>query len=81
MYVRMLWGRLRHGMWDEYKKHYDGRMEPITQGIGELRGRELLQSTENPNEGMSITMWDTLEDLRNDESLARWGAWYGQRRA
>ena len=64
MFVRMLWGRLRVGMWDEYESYYNEHIEPITQGIDGFRGRQLLQSTENPDEGMSITMWDSLDALR-----------------
>jgi heme-degrading monooxygenase HmoA len=26
-------------------------------------GRQLLRSTENPDEGISITLWDTQEDM------------------
>jgi heme-degrading monooxygenase HmoA len=72
MYVRILWGRLRHGMWPEYEKHYNERIQSITQGLGGFQGRQLLQSTENPDEGLSITLWDSLEDLRSyDQSPGR----------
>ena len=65
MYVRMLWGRLRVGMWGEYERYYNDHIEPLTQGIEGFRGRQLLRSAENPDEGVSVTLWDTLEDLRN----------------
>ena len=81
MYVRIVWGRLKLGVWDEYERYYNENMEPITQGIEGFRGRQLLQSTENPDEGMSITLWDTLEALRNyDRSPKRQEASRGAER-
>jgi len=64
MYVRMLWGRLRQGGWDEYERYYNEHIEAVTQGVRGFLGRQLLQSTENPDEGMSVTLWDSLEALR-----------------
>jgi len=65
MYIRMLWGRLRRGMWDEYEKYYNDHIEPLTRGRNGFRGRQLLRSAENPDEGMSVTVWDTRQDLDN----------------
>ena len=46
--------------------------EPITQGIEGFRGRQLLRSNENLDEGMSIALWDTQEALQKyDRSLLR----------
>ena len=72
MFVRMLWGRLRVGMWGDYENYYNEHIEPITKDIDGFRGRQLLQSTENPDEGMSIAMWDSLDALRQyDRSRER----------
>ena len=65
MYVRMLWGRLRRGSWAEYERLYNENAARADQTIDGFRGRQLLQSTENPDEGLSITMWDTPEALRS----------------
>mgnify|MGYP003327655803 CR=1 FL=1 len=65
MYVRMFWGKLKLGMWDEYEKLYTENIEPLTEGIKGFRGRQLLRSTENPDEGISLTIWDTLEDMEH----------------
>lgn len=64
MYVRMTWGRLRYGMWDEYEQYYNDHIEPITEGRPGFKGRQLLRSSENPDEGMIITLWDTLDELQ-----------------
>ncbi len=64
MFVRVLWGKLRHGMWDEYEAYYNSHVPGMTTGVPGFKGRQLMQSTENPDEGMSITLWDSLESLR-----------------
>ena len=64
MYVRILSGTLRLGMWDEYEQWYYKNIEPLYSGLKGLHGRQLLRSMVNPDEGMSITYWDTIEDLQ-----------------
>ncbi len=64
MHVRMLWGRLRVGMWGEYERSYNEHIEPLTRGRKGFLGRQLLRSTENPDEGASVTLWDSFEDLQ-----------------
>ena len=63
-YVRMLWGSLRLGRWDEYERYYNDHIEPVTQEMRGFRGRQLLRSVENSDEGISITLWDTLDSMQ-----------------
>ena len=65
MYVRMFWGRLKPGKWDEYERIYKENIPKLTEGIGGFHGRQLLRNTENPDEGMSMTFWDTLEAMQS----------------
>jgi heme-degrading monooxygenase HmoA len=67
MYVRMVWGKLRPGAWRDYERHYHERVAGAGKAKG-LRERQLLRSTEDPDEGISVSVWDTLEDLRNYET-------------
>jgi heme-degrading monooxygenase HmoA len=67
MYVRMVWGKLRPGAWGEYERHYHERVAGAGNVTG-LRERQLLRSTEDPDEGISVSVWNTLEDLRNYET-------------
>jgi heme-degrading monooxygenase HmoA len=67
IYVRMVWGKLRPGAWGEYERHYHERVAGADKAKG-LRERQLLRSTEDPDEGISVSVWDTLEDLRNYET-------------
>jgi heme-degrading monooxygenase HmoA len=67
MYVRVVWGKLRPGAWGEYEHHYHERAA----GAGDVKGLrecQLWRSTEDPDEGISVSVWDTLEDLRNYET-------------
>ena len=67
MYIRMVWGKLRPGSWDEYERHYMERLAASAPNIPGLRERQLLRSNEDPDEGMSLSVWDTLEDMLNYE--------------
>ena len=67
MYIRMVWGKLRPGSWEEYERHYHERLASHTDIEG-LHERQLLRSTEDPDEGISVSIWDTLENLRSYET-------------
>ncbi len=61
--IMMAWGKLRLGSWDEYEQFY---RDNVLQGGGEVEGlgdRLLLRSTEDPDEGISVSVWDTEEAL------------------
>ena len=65
MVCRMFWGRLRLGKWDEYERYYNEVVVPGTSKMPGFRGRQLLRSSENPDEGISLTFWETKEDREN----------------
>ncbi len=66
-HVMVAWGKLRLGTWDEFEKFYKERVEPTTKTVMGLRERQLLRSTEDPDEGMSVSIWESQEDLLNYE--------------
>ncbi len=68
MILRMAWGKVRFGTWDEYEKIYKRDVEPTVNTVKGLAVRELLRSTEDPDEGINITLWETEEDLKNYEA-------------
>ena len=68
MILRMAWGKVRFGTWDQYEKLYKSDVEPTVNSVKGLAVRELLRSTEDPDEGISITLWETEEDLKNYEA-------------
>ena len=63
MYIRLVSRSLRPGHWDEFKSYFQDRYVPGTSETKGLQRRQLLPSTENPDEGISLSFWDTLEDL------------------
>ena len=63
MYVRIVWGKIKRGMWDDYKKWYTEKVLPSTEGAKGLGGRRLVRSVDDPDEGISITFWDTRENM------------------
>ena len=68
MFVRMVWGKLHAGFWDQYERHYHQNVAGARVPITGLRERQLLRSTEDPDEGISVSIWETLENLRNHET-------------
>ncbi len=65
-YIRMVWGKLRPGSWEEYERHYHDRVAGSTNAKG-LQERQLLRSTEDSDEGISVSIWDKVDDLLNYE--------------
>ncbi len=67
MYVMVVWGKLRLGAWEQYETFYNERVKGTASGVKGLRERQLLRSAEDPDEGMSISFWESHEDLLNYE--------------
>jgi heme-degrading monooxygenase HmoA len=65
MYARFVWGKLQPGMWEEYERDYDKIVVPKSQQIKGSRGQRLLRGVEDPNEGISISLWETKENMEN----------------
>ncbi len=63
MVCRIFWGKLRLGKWAEYEQYYNDVVVPATANMPGFRGRQLLQSSENPDEGVSLTFWETKQDM------------------
>lgn len=65
MFARVLRGKVKPGMWDEYERYYNEKVVPPTQRMKGFHERRLLRSLDNPDEGISICVWKTREDLEN----------------
>ncbi len=66
--IMMAWGKLRLGSWDQYEEFY--RNQVLQGGGGKVEGmseRLLLRSTEDPEEGISVSVWDSEEALLHYE--------------
>ncbi len=67
MYTRMVWGRLKPGAWEGYERFFRERVFPETRGSRGLTHRYLLRGIDGDEEGVSLTIWQTMEDLENYE--------------
>ena len=63
MYVRIVWGLLRPGKWTEYERHFNDRVAIHNGDIQGLRERQLLRSIRDPDEGVSVSIWESKEGM------------------
>jgi heme-degrading monooxygenase HmoA len=63
MFARVAWGKVKPGTWEEYEQLYRDEILPNTRGVRGLVFRELLRGADDPDEGISLTLWQSREDL------------------
>jgi heme-degrading monooxygenase HmoA len=63
MIMRITWGRIHAGKWDEYEKTYNAIVVAKSKNIKGLRGRWLAQDTADKDAGYSISLWDSTADM------------------
>ena len=63
MFARVAWGKVKPGTWEEYERLYRDDILPSTRNVRGLVFRELLRGADDPNEGISLTLWERREDL------------------
>ena len=63
MYARIAWGKVKPGTWEEYERVYREEILPGSRNVKGLRFRELLRGADDPEEGISLTLWESREDL------------------
>lgn len=63
MFARVAWGKVKPGTWEDYERIYHEEILPATRDIKGLRLRELLRGSDDPDEGISLTLWDSREEL------------------
>ena len=72
MYVRMVWGHLKPDRWQEYEGYYREKVFPFNDKVEGLVGRSILRGIDGEDEAVSLSVWDTEEDLhRYEESNLR----------
>ncbi len=69
--IMMAWGKLRLGSWDQYEQFFRDQVLAGDGGkVDGLSERLLLRSTENPDEGVSLSVWEDEEALLRYERSA-----------
>ena len=68
--IRITWGKLRAGAWDEFERTY--REHVLTKGktLKGLRGRWLAQDAADEDTEFAVSLWDDLADMQADEQSA-----------
>jgi heme-degrading monooxygenase HmoA len=66
MYLRISWGALKPGTWDDYEATHR-RVVPGVGSVDGLRGRIIARDVDRPDTGYSISMWESLEAMRDYE--------------
>ena len=66
MVIRITWGRLRAGAWNEFERTYranviDGKT------VKGFRGRLLVQDSGDKDTGFAMSLWDNLADMETYE--------------
>lgn len=51
------------GTWNEYEKHYKETVVPTSRRMHGFKGRRLLRSLQNPDEGLTVSFWETKADM------------------
>lgn len=62
MIMRITWGKLRPGTWNEFEQAYHDKV--AGKEVEGLEGRWLAQDVEDPDGGFSVSLWDTMENLQ-----------------
>jgi heme-degrading monooxygenase HmoA len=70
MVIRITWGKLRAGSWDEFERTYRANVITKGKGIKGLRGRWLSQDTADRDTGFAVSLWDSLGDMQAYEESA-----------
>jgi len=70
MVIRITWGKLRAGAWDEFERTY--RANVITKGknVKGLHGRWLAQDSADKDTGFAVSLWESAADMQAYEQSA-----------
>ena len=70
MVIRITWGKLRAGAWDEFERTYQANVVTKGKNIKGLRGRWLAQDEGDKDTGFAVSLWDNLPDMQAYEQSA-----------
>jgi heme-degrading monooxygenase HmoA len=68
MIMRITWGKLRAGCWQEYEQAY--RATVAGKEVPGLRGRWLAQDVNDPDGGFAVSVWESLDAMHAYEQSA-----------
>jgi heme-degrading monooxygenase HmoA len=62
MIMRITWGKLYAGTWDEFERVYKETL--AGKEIKGLKGRWLAQDVNDPDGGFAVSLWETQADMQ-----------------
>jgi heme-degrading monooxygenase HmoA len=68
MYMRIIWGKIRTGQWEQYEEAYKNVLRPGSEHIRGLKGRWLARDLDDPDAGYSVSLWETIEAMERYEA-------------
>jgi len=70
MVIRVTWGKLRAGSWDEFERAYRDNVLVKGKNLKGLRGRWLAQDSGDKDTGFAVSLWDNMADMQAYEQSA-----------
>jgi heme-degrading monooxygenase HmoA len=64
MIMRITWGKLRAGSWSDFEKTYRATVAAKGNKVKGLRGRWLLQDSQDKDTGFAVSLWDSAADMQ-----------------
>ncbi|ETX04464.1 MAG: hypothetical protein ETSY2_28620 [Candidatus Entotheonella gemina] len=62
MIMRITWGKLYAGTWDEFERVYKETL--AGKEIPGLKGRWLARDVKDPDGGFAVSLWESAEDMQ-----------------
>lgn len=70
MVIRVTWGKLQAGTWNEFERTYRATVVAKGKNINGLRGRWLAQDAGDKDTGLALSLWDNMSDMQAYEQSA-----------
>ena len=70
MVLRLTWGKLHPGQWDEFERPYRAMVVAQVKDVKGLRGRWLAQDTAEKDPGFAVRLWDSAAALQTYDQRA-----------
>lgn len=67
MFMRISWGRVNPGMWDEYEAAFKQALEAAGPIEG-LKARVISRDLDDPDTGYSVSWWESAEAMEAYEN-------------